>query len=70
MQKENIEFDGEAITLIARKADGSMRDSLSLLDQVIAYSGTRIESNRVMASLGIIKDELYLNILEIFLEET
>ncbi len=64
LQKENIEFEDEAITLIARKADGSMRDSLSLLDQVIAYSGSKIESNTVMLSLGIIKDEFYINILE------
>ncbi len=64
LQKENIEFEDEAITLIARKADGSMRDSLSLLDQVIAYSGSKIKSDRVMSSLGIIKDEFYINILE------
>ncbi|MBC8311122.1 MAG: DNA polymerase III subunit gamma/tau [Candidatus Marinimicrobia bacterium] len=62
LNRENIKFEAEAIHLIAKKADGSMRDSLSLLDQVIAYSGDKLEVEPVRSSLGIIHDSLYVNL--------
>ena len=62
LNRENINFEEEALQLIAKKADGSMRDSLSLLDQVIAYSGDKLEVEPVRSSLGIIHDSLYVNL--------
>jgi len=62
LKREGIDFDDVAITLIARKADGSMRDSLSLLDQVIAYSGEKLEVEPVRSSLGIIHDSVFVNL--------
>jgi len=62
LNRENINFEIDAVHLIARKADGSMRDSLSLLDQVIAYSGDKLEVELVRSSLGIIHDSLYVNL--------
>ena len=62
LNREDINFEDEAINLIAKKADGSMRDSLSLLDQVIAYSGDKLEVEPVRSSLGIIHDSLYVNL--------
>ena len=62
LNRENVNFEDEAIKLIAKKADGSMRDSLSLLDQVIAYSGDKLEVEPVRSSLGIIHDSLYVNL--------
>tara|TARA_B110000467_G_scaffold163784_1_gene190720 strand:- start:4894 stop:6558 length:1665 start_codon:yes stop_codon:yes gene_type:complete len=62
LNREDINFEDEAINLIAKKADGSMRDSLSLLDQVIAYSGDKLEVEPVRSSLGIIHDSLYINL--------
>ena len=62
LNRENINFEQQAIQLIAKKADGSMRDSLSLLDQVIAYSGDTLEVELVRSSLGIIHDSLYVNL--------
>jgi DNA polymerase-3 subunit gamma/tau len=51
---ENIDFEGTAIAMIARAADGSLRDALSLLDQAIAYCGGKVEENPVATMLGTI----------------
>jgi len=62
LNREGVDFEDEAITLISRKADGSMRDALSLLDQVIAYSGDKLEVEPVRSSLGIIHDSVFVNL--------
>jgi DNA polymerase-3 subunit gamma/tau len=51
---ESIETDGAATALIARAADGSLRDALSLLDQAIAYCGGKLDEVQVAAMLGTI----------------
>jgi len=51
---ENIESEPEALRLIARSADGSMRDALSLLDQVIAFGGGRLRAEDTREILGTI----------------
>ncbi|MCX5516630.1 DNA polymerase III subunit gamma/tau [Kaistia algarum] len=52
-QKENVEIDGEALAMIARAAEGSARDSLSLLDQAIAHGAGAIRAEDVRAMLGL-----------------
>jgi len=52
-EKEGVTAEAEAIALIARAADGSVRDGLSLLDQAIALGGARVETEAVRAMLGI-----------------
>ncbi|MBC8214678.1 MAG: DNA polymerase III subunit gamma/tau [Candidatus Marinimicrobia bacterium] len=61
---EKIKYDEESLKLIAKKADGSMRDSLSLLDQVISYSGDLVELDIVREILGVLKDSVYLELLQ------
>ena len=51
---ESIETDAAALVLIARAADGSVRDALSLLDQAIAYCGGRLSEDSVALMLGTI----------------
>ena len=51
---EKIEFEATALALLARAADGSMRDALSLLDQAIAYCGGKIEAASTSMMLGTI----------------
>lgn len=51
---EHIEIDEPALALLARKADGSVRDSLSLLDQVAAYAGDHITEADVARTLGLV----------------
>jgi DNA polymerase-3 subunit gamma/tau len=53
---------------IARKADGALRDALSALDQVLAFSGERITAEDVHLVLGLIEEELYLELFEILRE--
>jgi DNA polymerase-3 subunit gamma/tau len=51
---EKMEFDPAAITLLARAAEGSMRDALSLLDQLIAFGGGKLDEADTRAMLGTI----------------
>ena len=57
--QENIPFEAPALHLIARAANGSMRDALSLTDQAIAYGGQTVNELEVRAMLGAI-DQSYL----------
>ena len=59
LASENISADEESINAIARKADGSMRDGLSLMDQVIAYAGESIKIDDVSAVIGLIPLDVY-----------
>ena len=52
--QENIPYEATALHLIARAADGSMRDALSLTDQAIAYGGQTVNESEVRAMLGAI----------------
>jgi DNA polymerase-3 subunit gamma/tau len=51
--QEKIEADGGAVQVLAREAAGSMRDAMSLLDQVIAFSGTKLTGEDVARVLGV-----------------
>ena len=52
---EHIDADGEAIDVLARAADGSLRDGLSLLDQAIAHGGGSLRASEVHAMLGTVE---------------
>jgi len=52
-QKENVEIEPEALGIIARAAEGSVRDSLSLLDQAIAHAAGRVRAEEVRQMLGL-----------------
>ena len=62
---ESIEADTKALATIARAADGSMRDALSLLDQAIAYCGGKIEEPRVAKMLGTIDRDHVVRLLRL-----
>jgi len=59
LEQEAIPFETGALALVARAAQGSMRDALSLMDQAIAYSDSRVEEATVRNMLGAI-DQSYL----------
>ncbi|MBI4195465.1 MAG: DNA polymerase III subunit gamma/tau [Betaproteobacteria bacterium] len=59
LELEDVTFEQPALTLLARAAQGSMRDALSLLDQGIAHGGGRVEEAAVRAMLGAV-DQTYL----------
>jgi DNA polymerase-3 subunit gamma/tau len=58
----------DALRTIARKADGGMRDALSLLDQVIALTGGEISQDSVRRVLGLVDNEHYLELFDIWAE--
>ena len=61
---ESIHAEAGALALIARAAEGSMRDALSLLDQVIAFSGMNITTESARESVGLIHGQTLLGILK------
>jgi len=64
LQAEAIEFEVEALRLLARGADGSLRDGLSLLDQAIAYAGGRVPEAEVRAMLGTVDQRQVMSLLD------
>ena len=62
LEAEGVAFEAPALGLLARAAQGSMRDALSLLDQAIAHGGGRVEEAAVRAMLGAV-DQGYLHTL-------
>ncbi|MEO6023677.1 MAG: DNA polymerase III subunit gamma/tau C-terminal domain-containing protein, partial [Burkholderiales bacterium] len=64
LQQENIEFETGALEVLARAARGSMRDSLSLLDQAIAYGGGKVQRPQVATMLGVVDQDYLFNILD------
>ncbi|WP_290662067.1 MULTISPECIES: DNA polymerase III subunit gamma/tau [Ignavibacterium] len=60
--EEKIKIDDKALTIIAKKADGAMRDAQSYFDQVIAFCGEEVESETVSKILNLIDEETYFNI--------
>ncbi|RDS80530.1 DNA polymerase III subunit gamma/tau [Dyella monticola] len=61
---EHIEYDDQAIAELARAADGSLRDGLSLLDQAIAYGGGTLKAPDVRAMLGSVERGQVLGLLD------
>ena len=62
--EEKIDISHDSLLQIAKKADGSMRDGQSILDQIISYSGDKIELEEVASALGIIDDDVYFTFTE------
>jgi DNA polymerase III subunit gamma/tau len=61
---EKIAYEQQALMLVARKADGSMRDALSLLDQAYSYCQEKISEKDVRTVLGLVETEVYDSILK------
>ncbi len=68
-QAEGIDIDDDALTLIARRSEGSMRDALTLCDQVIASGRSPLDSAGVASALGIAGRDLYFAISDAVLAQ-
>jgi len=68
-QAEDIDIDEEALLLISRKADGSMRDAESILDQLISFSDGKLTGEVVRQSLGMIDQETYFEFTDLLKEK-
>ena len=61
---EGITADADSLHVIAQKADGAMRDALTLFDQCVAFCGTTVEYSAVIKNLNVLDYEYYFNIIE------
>lgn len=67
-QSEGITFEEEALSEIAKKSDGGMRDALSVFDQMSAYSGGNITYKSVIANLNLLDYDYYFKLTDAFIE--
>lgn len=67
--EEKINIDDKTLTIIAKKADGALRDAESYFDQVVAFSKGKIDAELVTQMLNLIDEELYFNISDAVIEK-
>ena len=67
--KENIDAEMEGLHIIAQKADGALRDALSMFDQIVSFSGNHIAYQHVIENLNILDYDYYFNITDAILNK-
>ncbi len=67
-KSQGIEFEDDALHIIAQKADGAMRDALSIFDRVVSYCGTNLTRQAVTENLNVLDYETYINVTQLILE--
>ena len=67
-EKENIAYEESALNIIAEKADGGMRDALSIFDQVASFSQGKITYQKVTEDLNVLDIDNYFNIIDLSLQ--
>ena len=67
-EREKITIDSEAMHIIARKADGAMRDALTLFDQSVAFCGETITYEQVITNLNVLDYEYYIRLTDFLTE--
>lgn len=68
-QKESIKADEDALHVIAQKADGALRDALSIFDRIIAFAGNELKYDDVIQNLNILDYDYFFKMTEAFLTE-
>jgi len=67
-KSQGIAFEDDALHIIAQKADGAMRDALSIFDRVVSYCGTNLTRQAVTENLNVLDYETYINVTQLILE--
>ena len=67
-QKEGYIAEPEALNLIAQKADGGMRDALSIFDQMVSFAGNTLTYESVCQNLNVLSSDYYFRLTDLFLE--
>ncbi|AMR34207.1 DNA polymerase III subunit gamma/tau [Mucilaginibacter sp. PAMC 26640] len=68
-QKENITYENDGLHIIAQKADGGLRDALSMFDQIVSFSGGNVTYRSVIDNLNILDYDYYFSITDKLLGE-
>ena len=67
-KSQNVTFEDDALHIIAQKADGAMRDALSIFDRVVSYCGNNLTRQAVTENLNVLDYETYINMTDLILE--
>jgi DNA polymerase-3 subunit gamma/tau len=67
-RSQGIAFEDDALHIIAQKADGAMRDALSIFDRVVSYCGTNLTRQAVTENLNVLDYEYYIKVTDLLLE--
>lgn len=67
--QEKIKADNDALYLIAQKADGGMRDALSIFDRITSYSGATLSYEDAVINLNVLDQDYYFKFIDAFLKE-
>ncbi|RKS52924.1 DNA polymerase-3 subunit gamma/tau [Gillisia mitskevichiae] len=67
-EQQGIDAEEEALHIIAQKADGAMRDALSIYDRVVSFTGAKLTRQAVTENLNVLDYETYLNITQLILD--
>jgi DNA polymerase-3 subunit gamma/tau len=65
---QGVQFEDDALHIIAQKADGAMRDALSIFDRVVSFCGTNLTRQAVTENLNVLDYETYINMTDLLLE--
>ena len=68
-KKENISYDNDGLHLIAQKADGGLRDALSMFDQIVSFSNRNVTYRAVIDNLNILDYDYYFKLTDALLKE-
>jgi DNA polymerase III subunit gamma/tau len=66
---QGIEADDAALHIIAQKADGALRDALSIFDRIVSFTGDKITRQSVIENLNVLDYEVYFNITDLILKQ-
>ena len=66
--QEGVEYDDESLNLIAQKADGGMRDALSMFDKAVSFCGTKLDFREVAQTLNVLDYDTYFRLTDMLLE--
>ncbi|HEX8562017.1 MAG TPA: DNA polymerase III subunit gamma/tau [Flavobacterium sp.] len=67
-KSQGVEFEDDALHIIAQKADGAMRDALSIFDRVVSYCGNNLTRQAVTENLNVLDYETYIAITDLILQ--
>ena len=67
-KSQGVAFEDDALHVIAQKADGAMRDALSIFDRVVSYCGNNLTRQAVTENLNVLDYETYINMTDLILE--
>ena len=69
LKSENVTFDEQAINIIARAGEGSVRDTLSIADRCVSFAGSELTASKVISVLGVSEREILINMTDKILEK-